>query len=194
MKARDFLLNESITGLAVFFLIVIPLAGQAETKTALVVDGRYEDWNLGKESARPVSTKSAAQCTCNVLYSGRKCLGEKMPNVYLRYDSISNTLFVLVLQKETMQDGTWKPMVNIYPLGRNSPISTKGSEKKTDFSWVTEKGQRVGWEGAFQLTAGSYDCETGKIVGKAETGKSESRKTASEVEVIDMEKLFFKCK
>ncbi|MCI5133000.1 MAG: hypothetical protein D3904_16170, partial [Candidatus Electrothrix sp. EH2] len=193
MGRTPFLCNQGVTGLAVFFLIVIPLTGQAEPEPALVVDGRYKDWDLKKDNARPMSTRHSAQCPCDVVHSGRKCIGEKIPNVYLHYDSISNTVFVLVLQQETLPDSSWKPVVNIYSLGRNSSSGTNDTGTSSNFSWVMEGGHRIGWEGAFQMIPGTYDCDTGKLIGKAEAGKSGGKTSASEVEVIDTEKLFFGC-
>ena len=186
MKTGNFLLDESMTGLAVFFLIVLPFAAQAETQTetALVIDGRYEDWDLDKDYSVPMRS----EC---------KYTGKALPNVYLRYDSISNTVFVLVLHKEIMRDGSYRPTVNIYPLGHNLRSRPNDAEKISNFSWVMKEGRRVGWEGAFQLTAGSYDCDTGKTTGKGEAGelkRATSALSASEVEVIDIENLFFKCK
>jgi len=179
MKARDSLLYGRMTGLAVFFLIVFPLAAQAGRQTAILVDGQYEEWDLDKDCSTPMR-------------SGSGCTGESVPNVYLRYDSLTNTVFVLVLQKDSLQDGRSKPIVNIYTLGQNIPINLGESGKISDFSWVMDSGRRVGWEGSFQLTPGSYDCDTGlRITGETEAA---SRKAASEVEVIDTEGLLFKCK
>ena len=180
MKARHSLRCGRMTGMAVFFLIVFPLAAQAGRQTAVVVDGQYEEWDLNKDCSTPMR-------------SGSRCTGESVPNVYLRYDSITNTVFVLVLQKDSMQDGRSKPVVNIYTLGQNVPIGLSESGKISDFSWVMNGDKRVGWEGAFQLAPGTYDCDTGAhTTGDAET--ISERKAASEVEVIDTEGLLFKCK
>jgi hypothetical protein len=125
--------------------------------------------------------------------SGSNCTGESTPNVYLRYDSITNTVFVLVLQNGFMQDGRSKPIVNIYTLGQNMPIDLSKNGKISDFSWVVDGGKRVGWEGSFQLAPGTYDCDTGAS-STGEVDAVSERKAASEVEVIDTEGLFFKCK
>ena len=100
MKVRHSLLCGHMTGLAVFFLIVFPLAAQAGRQSAVIVDGRYEEWDLDKDCSTPMR-------------SGSNCTGESVPNVYLRYDSITNTVFVLVLQKGSKQDERSKPIVNI---------------------------------------------------------------------------------
>ncbi|CAK8713334.1 hypothetical protein KKHLCK_02370 [Candidatus Electrothrix laxa] len=180
MKARQSLLNGSMTGLAVFLLIVIPLAARAGVQTAVVVDGQYDDWDLDKDCSAP-------------MHSGRGCAGgEASPNVYLRYDSITNTVFVLVLQKKGMQDGQSKPVVNIYSLGQNIPVDIHNAGKISNFFWVMDSGNRVGWEGSFQHTPGTYNCETAlNTVQKTKTASE--RKKASEVEVLDTEDLFFEC-
>ena len=194
MKARRSLISGRMAGWAMFSLVVVPLAAQAGVQPTVVVDGQYDEWDLNKDSSRPMHTVRTCQGR-----SGRKCIGERVPNVYLRYDSITNTVFVLVLEKEGMQDGKNKPVVNIYTLGQNVPvdpvgINGAGAEKKTNFSWVMEAGARVGWEGAFQLTPGTYDCDIELNTVKGAKTVSE-RKAASEVEVIDIdtEGLLFDC-
>ena len=192
MKARRSLISASMAGWAIFFLVVIPLAARAGVQPTVTVDGQYDEWDLNKDSSRPMHTVR----TCKGR-SGRKCIGERVPNVYLRYDSITNTVFVLVLEKEGMQDGKNKPVVNIYTLGRDIPISSvdiNGAGGISNFSWVMEAGARVGWEGAFQLTPGTYNCDTELNTVKGAETVSE-RKAASEVEVIDIdtEGLLFDC-
>ena len=188
MKARDFLFSGSMSGLAVFFLIVLPLAAGAGMQKAVVVDGQYDEWDLHEDSSRPMHTDHNTVCTCNV-HGGRKCIGEVVPNVYLRYDSITNTVFVLVLEQDGMKGNEEKPVVNIDTLGRNSPAEIKDAGEISDFSWVMDGGQRVGWEGAFQLAPGTYDCDRNAKTGKrVETVPQRTR--ASEVQVIDTENLF----
>ncbi|MCI5138678.1 MAG: hypothetical protein D3922_09765 [Candidatus Electrothrix sp. AR1] len=179
-----------MTGLAVFLFIVIPLAAQAGVRPAVVVDGQYDEWDLDKDSSRPMHTVR----TCKGV-NGRKCIGERVPNVYLRYDNITNTVFVLVLQKDSMQDGKKKPVVNIYSLGQNIPVDPadiNGVGKISNFSWVMAAGARVGWEGSFQLIPGTYDCDTALDTIKGTKAASE-RKKASEVEVLDIDGLLFDC-
>ena len=179
MKARHSLLCERMTGLAVFLLIVIPLAAQAGVQTAVVVDGQYDEWDLEKDCSTPMG-------------SDRQCTGEALPSVYLRYDSITNTVFVLVLQKDRMQDGRSKPVVNIYSLGQDIPVNINGAGKVSNFSWVRDGGSRVGWEGSFQLAPGTYDCDTALKTIKGTKTVSE-RKKAADVKVLDTEGLFFQC-
>ncbi|MGB5686642.1 MAG: hypothetical protein WBM35_12565 [Candidatus Electrothrix sp.] len=177
MKARHSLLCERMAGLAVFLLIVIPLAAQAGVQTAVVVDGQYDEWDLDKDCSIPMG-------------SDRQCTGEALPNVYLRYDSITNTVFVLVLQKDSLQDGRSKPVMNIYSLGQNIPVNINETGKVSSFSWVRDGGNRVGWEGSFQLGPGAYDCNTAL---KTIEGTKTERRKASEVKVLDMEGLSFQC-
>ena len=179
MKARQSLLCGRMTGLAVFLLIVIPLAAQAGVQTAVVVDGQYDEWDLDKDCSTPMG-------------SDRSYTGEVLPSVYLRYDSITNTVFVLVLQKDSMQDEKSKPVVNIYSLGQNLPNGFNGGGRISNFSWVMDGGKRVGWEGSFQHSSGTYDCETAlDTLGRSKKGSR--KKTASEVKVLDTEGLIFKC-
>ncbi|MCW5201583.1 MAG: hypothetical protein QTN59_03545 [Candidatus Electrothrix communis] len=179
MKARQFLLCGHMTGLAVFLFIVIPLAAQAGVQTAVVVDGQYDEWDMDKDGSTPMG-------------SDRSYTGEALPSVYLRYDSITNTIFVLVLQKDSMRNGQSKPVVNIYSLGQNLPVDLSGAGKISNFSWVMDGGNRVGWEGSFQHSPGTYDCETALDAVKR-TKKVSGRKTASEVKVLDTGGLLFKC-
>ncbi|WP_339138178.1 MAG: hypothetical protein WGN25_08105 [Candidatus Electrothrix sp. GW3-4] len=193
MKARHSLLSARMTGITILFLIVVPLAAQAGVQKAVVVDGHYEEWDLKADRSRPMPTERRTPSTCNTVHNGRKCIGEEIPNVYLRYDSITNTVFVLVLQKDTIEDGKKKPVVNIYTLGQNIPVNLDDPGKISHFSWVMDAGHRVGWEGAFQLTPGVYDCDTGQSTLTGAQPASE-KKTAAEVEVIDTEGLFLNCK
>jgi len=178
VKARHF------SGLAVFFLVALPLTVQAETQT-VVVDGQYDDWDLDKEFSLPM--RSHLQSSCPEGLS---------PNVYLRYDENSNTVFVLVLQQEAVRDGMSKPVVNIYSLGQKYPAAADKKEKISDFSWVMKEGSPIGWEAAFQLLNATYDCgATGSGSGAAEASEENSeRKNALEVEVIDTERFFSKYK
>ncbi|MDU9048569.1 MAG: hypothetical protein Q3M30_06940 [Candidatus Electrothrix sp. Rat3] len=175
--ARYSLLSRRMAGLAVFFFIVFPLAAQAGTQTP-VVDGQYDEWDLDKDSSIPMRSGYNA--------------GEVLPSVYLRYDSITNTVFVLVLQKDSMQDGKRKPVVNIYTLGQDIPVDINGAEKISNFSWVMNGGHHIGWEGSFQLTPGTYDCNAASHTLERSRKVSE-RKRASEVEVIDTKGLSLKC-
>ena len=177
MKERDSLLGGRMTGWAVFFLLVLPLAARAGVQTAVVVDGRYDEWDLDKDCSTPMRSN------CNK--------GEVLPSVYLRYDSITNTVFVLVLQQDGTQDGKSKPVVNIYTLGQDIPVNLNGAGKISNFSWVTDSGRRIGWEGSFQLTPGTYDCNVTENTLERSKAVPE-RKNASEVEVIDTDRLF-KC-
>ena len=179
MRIRHSLLCGRMTGLAVFLFIVIPLAAQAGVRPAVVVDGQYDEWDLDKDCSTPMR-------------SDRGCTGEALPSVYLRYDAITNTVFVLVLQKDSIQDGKKKPVVNIYSLGQNIPVNINGAGKVSNFSWVRDDGNRVGWEGSFQLTPGAYDCDTALNTIKEAKAASE-RKKASEVEVLDIEGLLLDC-
>ena len=179
MKARQSLLYGHMTGLAIFLLIVIPLTAQAGMQTAVVVDGQYDEWDMDKDCSTPVR-------------SDRSYTGEALPSVYLRYDSITNTVFVLVLQKDSIHNGQSKPVVNIYSLGQGVPINLNGAGKISNFSWVMDGGNRVGWEGSFQHGPGTYDCET--ALNAAERSKNVSgKKTASEVKVLDTEGLILNC-
>ncbi|MCI5211349.1 MAG: hypothetical protein D3910_21775 [Candidatus Electrothrix sp. ATG2] len=162
-----------------YFLIVFPLVAQAGVRTAVVVDGQYDEWDLDKDCSIPMR-------------STRKGNGEILPNVYLRYDSITNTVFVLVLGEDGLRDGKRKPVVNIYSLGQDMPIGINGAGKISDFSWVMDQGKRVGWEGAFHMAPGTYDCDAKLRTTQGANAKSEAKK-ASEVEVIDTEELFIDC-
>ncbi len=179
MKVRCALFSGSMTGLAVFLFVVLPFTAQADAQTTIVVDGQYGDWDLAKDCSTPMR-------------SDRRGTREVSPNVYLRYDNITNTVFVLVLQKDSMQqDGKGKPVVNIYTLGQNIPVDSGESNisgKASNFSWVMDGSNCVGWEGAFQLSSGAYDCNTENTY----SSKSQERKRASEVEVLDTDGFFFK--
>ncbi|MCI5166198.1 MAG: hypothetical protein D3903_08905 [Candidatus Electrothrix sp. GM3_4] len=180
MKGRQSLLS-SMTGLAVFSLVLLTLAAQAGVQPAIVVDGQYGEWDLNRDNSRPMH----AVRTCKGR-KGRKCIGEQVPNVYLHHDSITNTIFVLVLQEDGVQGGKNKPVVNIYALGQKIPAGLNDAGKISDFSWVMDADKRVGWEGAFQLTPGTYDCNT-------ELNTVKKTKAASEVKVLDTKGMLFKC-
>lgn len=180
MKVRCALFSGRMTGLAVFLLVIFPFTAQAGVQKTIVIDGQYGEWDLDKDCSTPMR-------------SDQKGTREVSPNVYLRYDNITNTVFVLVLQKDSIQrDGKSKPVVNIYTLGQNMPVASgdsNSSEKPSNFSWVMDGSNCVGWEGAFQLSPGAYDCDTGKTY----SSKSQKRKRASEVKVLDTDGLFLKC-
>ena len=179
MRAKDSLVNGSVAGLAMFLFIVIPLTAQAGMQTAVVVDGQYDEWDLDKNCSTP-------------MHSDQGCAGEALPKVYLHYDNITNMVFVLVLQKGGMQVGKDTPVVNIYSLGSNISTYLNGAGKIANFSWVMEGATRVGWEGAFRMNPGTYQCDTPEHT-RAHIEPALNKKTASEVEVIDTEDLLFDC-
>lgn len=180
MRAKDSLVSDSMAGLAILFLIVFPLAGQAGVPKTIVVDGRYDDWDLEKDCSP-------------TMHNNQGCTGEALPKVYLHYDNITNTVFVLVLQKGGLKEGGNAPVVNIYSLGHNIPVSLNSAENISSFSWIMDGAARIGWEGAFQMSPGaSYQCDA-PVQTKVRTQSAPKKKTASEVEVIDTEKLMFGC-
>jgi hypothetical protein len=180
MRAKDSLVSSSVAGLAILFFIVIPLAGQAGVQKTVVVDGQYDDWDLDKDCLAP-------------MHNDQGCAGEALPKVYLHYDNITNTVFVLVLQKGGIKEGSNAPVVNIYSLGHNFPGNLNGAGNISKFSWITEGSTRIGWEGAFQMSPGaSYQCDA-PGQPKVRIQSAPKKKTASEVEVIDTEKLMFDC-
>jgi len=171
MRTKDSLVNGSVAGLAIFLFVVLPLTSQAGLQTAIVVDGQYDEWNLDKDCSAP-------------LHNDQGCAGEALPKVYLHYDNTANTVFVLVLQPDSIKEEKMAPVVNIYSLGPSIPAHLNSAGKISSFSWVMEGGTRVGWEGAFQVTPGTYQCDA-RLPTRA--------KSASEVEVIDTEALLFDC-
>ena len=170
MRARNSLASRRVARWVMLFFIVFPLAAQADIPSAVVVDGQYDDWDLDKNRSTPMQKKQG-------------CTEKTSPKVYLHYDNITNTLFVLVLRKEGLQDGLNKPVVNIYSLGQNILGNRNSAGKATNFSWVMDNSTCVGWEGSYPMKPGSYTCDT----ALKETAK---RKKASEVEVIDTVDLF----
>jgi hypothetical protein len=179
MRAKDSLVNSSVAGLAMLFFIVLPLSTQAGLQKAIVVDGQYDEWDLEKDCSTP-------------LHNGQRNAGEVLPKVYLHYDNITNMVFVLVLQKGGMQEEGRAPVVNIYSLGQSIPGHLNGAGKISDFSWVMEGATRVGWEGSFQVSTGTYQCDAREST-RAQSLSVLKKKTASEVEVIDTEELLFDC-
>ncbi|MCI5148303.1 MAG: hypothetical protein D3916_02720 [Candidatus Electrothrix sp. MAN1_4] len=180
MRAKDSLVSGSVLGLMILLFIVMPLAGQAGVQKNVVVDGQYDDWDLDKGCLTP-------------MHNDQGCTGEALPKVYLHYDNITNTVFVLVLQKGGIKEGGNAPVVNIYSLGHNIPVNLNGAGNISSFSWIMERSTRIGWEGAFQMTPGaSYQCDA-PVHTKVRTQSALKKKTASEVEVIDTEKLLFDC-
>ncbi len=175
MRAKNSLVNGSVAGLAIFLLIVLPLAAQAGVQTTVVVDGQYDEWDLDKNCSTP-------------MHSDQGCAGEALPKVYLHYDNIANMVFVLVLQTGGMQMGKDDPVMNIYSLGDSIPTHLNGAGKIANFSWVMDGSIRVGWEGSFRMIPEDYQCDT-----PAHTRAALKKKTASEVEVIDTEDLLFDC-
>lgn len=180
MRARDSLVSASVAGFAMLLLIVIPLAGQAGVQKTVVVDGQYDDWDLNKDCLTPMQRDQG-------------CAGEALPKVYLHYDNITNTVFVLVLQKSGIKEGSNAPVVNIYSLGHNLPVNLNSTDNISDFSWIMEGATRIGWEGAFPMTPGaSYQCDA-PIHTRERSQSALKKKNASEVEVIDTDKLKFDC-
>jgi len=79
-------------------------------------------------------------------------------NLYLRYDCISQTLYILVLNVNGIvaitspQDAYLKYKIN--PSGAQS-FKGVGGDSQT-FAWVTSGNSVVGWEGSFQIAPGTY--------------------------------------
>lgn len=173
MRARNFLASRRVVRWAMLFFIIFLLAAQADVPSAVIVDGQYDDWDLDKDRSTPMQKK-------------QECTEKALPKVYLHYDNITSTLFVLVLQKEGVQGGLNKPGVNIYSLGQNILGNRNRAGKATNFSWVMDNSTCVGWEGSYQMKPGTYTCDTA-------LKEAAKRKKASEVEVIntiDAESLF----
>jgi hypothetical protein len=181
MRAKDSLVSGSVAGLAIFLFVVFPLTTQAGGQPTFVVDGQYDEWDLEKD------------CSTS-LHNGQGYAEETLPKVYLHYDNIANTVFVLVLQKEGIKSGMDAPVVNIYSLGHHAlPAHLNGAGKMPNFSWVMEGTTRVGWEGAFQVNPGaSYQCDARNSTRQRHLS-SLKKKKASEVEVIDTEELLLNC-
>lgn len=183
MKSKDSIFNRTLIGWFVFFLAAIPVAAQAKLQTT-VVDGQYDEWDLDRDCFPPMRHR----------FENRT---EGLSNVYLRYDSNTNTVFVLVLQADGAQRLPAEPMVKMYSAGQNSPVGCDTGDNgiTPNFSWVMDGEIRIGWEGSFRLDSGAYDCAAEfhvhhNLMERASTGR---QKKASEVKVLDTDHLFPGC-
>jgi hypothetical protein len=132
---------------AAALLFAAPFAAQASSVT---VDGFYNDWNLSENFFAP-------------MYRAGNSSKDQLSNAYLRYDSNTETLFVLVLEVEgaavpvaASPDNAW---VKIYSLGQKTLVSgNSGNDGMApDFSWVRDKkGTVMGWEGSLRVDPGVY--------------------------------------
>ncbi len=185
MNSQGCVLNRSLMSWAVFFFAAFPFAAQAEFKTT-VVDGRYDEWDLSRDRFPPTH--------------GAKESNDGLSNIYLRYNSETNTVFILVLRA----DSAHRPQVSQneltgddHPLELNSLVDggTGNHEITPRFFWVMDGDTRIGWEGAFQLDLNSYGCAAEFLLNHNDGMPSRgTMKKASEVKVIDMENFFSKCK
>lgn len=176
MRVKNSLASRRVaTWWTMLFVIVFPLAAQADIRSAVVVDGQYDDWDLDKDRSKPMQKKQG-------------CTEETSPKVYLHYDNITNTLFVLVLRKEGLQGRLNTPVVNIYSLGQNGQNildNRNRAGKAPNFSWVMDNSTCVGWEGSYPMKPGSYSCDTALDNALKKVTEVTKRKKASEVKVID---------
>jgi len=138
--------STGLVALAAFFVTSYPFAAQA---SPITVDGQYEDWNLTEDFfAR--------------MYRAGNPDKDQLSNAYLRYDSNTGTVFVLVLEAEgasvplsNSPDNAW---AKVYSLGQQTLVSGKSGNDgmAPDFAWVMKDGRYVGWEGSFPLDPGNY--------------------------------------
>ena len=125
-------------------LFAAPLAAQAVT-----VDGQYDDWDLENDFSMP-------------MYRAGNPDKDLLSNAYLRYDSNTSTVFVLVLEDEgalvPLSDTPDNAWAKVYSLGQQTLVSgNSGNDGMApDFEWVMKDDRAVGWEGAFKLVPGSY--------------------------------------
>ncbi|MCI5224047.1 MAG: hypothetical protein D3924_15595 [Candidatus Electrothrix sp. AR4] len=184
MNSKDSVCNRTLFCCTVFLLTVIPLAAHAVLQTT-IVDGKYDEWDLNRDCFPPLHHKS----------NGRS--GKILPNVYFRYDRSTNTIFVLVLNKDDALKSQNKPATSIYSPDQNALLGNgTGNESIiSDFSWIMDGKSRIGWEGSFQINSKNYDLGDDfhlhhNLVKRDSRG---DRKTAAEVKVLDTDGLFNDC-
>ncbi|WP_339138086.1 MAG: hypothetical protein WGN25_07705 [Candidatus Electrothrix sp. GW3-4] len=126
-------------------LFAAPFAAQA-----VDVNGSYnDDWNLSEDFFAP-------------MYRAGNPDKDLLSNAYLRYDSNTSTVFVLVLEDAgalvPLSDNPDNAWVKVYSLGSQSLVSgNSGNDSMApDFEWVMKDGRAIGWEGSFKLDPGSY--------------------------------------
>ncbi|MCW5202118.1 hypothetical protein VU12_04170 [Desulfobulbus sp. US4] len=157
---------------AAALLFAAPFAAQAVT-----VDGQYiHDWNLENDFTMPMYRAGDS----NPDFSGY----EELSKAYLRYDSSTETAYVLVLDTEKRADISESPSdawVKIYELGKSTLVdgSSVNDGDAPDFAWVTDdKGGVIGWEGSFLLPAGVYEgveIHVNHGADTSSTGKSNAK-------------------
>ena len=161
---------------AAALLFATPFAAQASSVT---VDGSYNDWNLSENFFAP-------------MYRAGNAAKDQLSNAYLRYDSNTETLFVLVLETEdaavpvaVSPDNAW---LKIYSLGQQTLVSGKSGNDSMapDFSWVKdEEGTVIGWEGSLQLAPGAYGTGLEIHVNHGGETSSTGKKTTEDGEELN---------
>lgn len=106
MKSTVTVLTNGLIGLAAFFATSIPLSAQAAT---VIVDGQYDEWDLANDFFAPMHEAGQRD-------------KDHLSDAYLRYDSNSRTLFVLVLEAEgaTTPIAASEPWAKIYSIAQKN--------------------------------------------------------------------------
>jgi hypothetical protein len=136
------------------------------------VDGDISDWNLEADF-------SANMCTAGSVGSDGNCAGsgkENLSDLYSRYDCVTNTIYVLVLENDSHRaeksaDDAW------VTIGGKSNKVVKGSSGNNgaapDFSWVeNNSGRTIGYEASFLLEAGYVEVHLNVSNNTSSTGKN----------------------
>lgn len=172
-----------LVAMAAFFVTSYPFAAQAVT-----VDGQYNDWNLENDFSLPMYNAGDP----NPNFSGYAVLS----NAYLRYNSDTKTVYVLVLDTEERAHISVSPgdaWVKVYDLGNSTLVNgNSGNDGNApDFAWVKDdEGGVIGWEGSFQLV-GSYEgleIHVNHDGSTSSTGKSNA-KGVDQTKTIDTSEL-----
>ena len=111
------------------------------TCDSAVVDGSYDEWNLSED------------LYANMYEAGNPSKSH-LSNLYLRYDVVAETMYVLVLREgdwlpDSSADDAW---VKVYDLSESPLVSGNSS----DFQWVYDDGTLIGYEASFSIVNGEY--------------------------------------
>lgn len=154
---------------------LVTAAAPVPSSGVAVVDGKINEWNL------------EADFFTNMYLSGQSEDNIILSKLYLRYDLITHTLFVLVLTADnsiTMIIDKKNQVETYFKIGNEIKVSSPESE---NFKWVNpdSKGQyAMGFEASFTLLPGTYDILVHANV--APQGKSETSSTLKAGMLLDI--------
>ena len=137
-----------IMGIVALMAVATVLAASEPTYGTAIVDGDYNEWDLEKDLFAP-------------MYRAGDSSKPQESNLYLRYNCVSSTLYVLVLALHDVPievNGGEEHWLKLDGALKVDDQSGNNGEPP-DFEWIglNEGGAAQGWEASTSLSDGTYN-------------------------------------